>query len=79
MNKVGIKNLSSYIRKMAIDGYIIKQDFKLLKEYLVELNRIGNNINQIAKIANSYGDVYHTDLQEIKNQLNELSKKLGVD
>ncbi len=54
MKQVGVKNMSAYIRKMAIDGYYIHVDFKELLE-IIRLMRIdSNNINQIAKGVNSY-------------------------
>lgn len=52
MEQIGIRNMSAYIRKMAIDGYYIRTDFIELLE-LIKLLRIdSNNINQIAKVAN---------------------------
>ena len=61
----GCHNLSAYLRKMAIDGYIIHLDLPELKEISSLLRCAGNNINQIARRANQTRQVYDTDLQEI--------------
>ena len=34
MNQAGVKNMSAYIRKMAIDGYYIHVDFSELLEII---------------------------------------------
>lgn len=68
MKEAGIKNISAYIRKMAIDGHIIILDLSDVKE-LVRLLRINsNNINQIAKKANETGNIYLDDIRYLQNQ-----------
>ena len=62
-------NLSAYIRKMALDGYVINLSLPEIQEISSLLRRTSNNINQIAKRANETRRVYDTDLQEIlRNQ-----------
>ena len=46
------------MRKMAIDGYIIYTDIKNIKQYIRELQAIGQNINQIARRVNSTPHIY---------------------
>lgn len=55
MEQMGFKNMSAYIRKMAIDGYCIKVDFSELLELCRLMSIDSRNINQIAKAANTYG------------------------
>ena len=43
------KNMGAYLRKMAIDGYIVNTDTTPLKKQYEEMHKIGVNINQIAK------------------------------
>lgn len=43
------KNMGAYLRKMALDGYIINTDTTPLKQQYEEMHKIGVNINQIAK------------------------------
>jgi len=75
LQTVGIKNKSAYLRKMALDGYIIKQDFTKLKKVVYELNKIGVNLNQIAKVANDYGDVYLTEIKDIDAEMKKITMK----
>lgn len=72
MKEAGIKNISAYIRKMAIDGHIIILDLSDVKE-LVRLLRINsNNINQIAKKANQTGSIYQDDIKILQKQQDEI-------
>lgn len=72
MKQAGVKNRSAYIRKMALDGYIVKLDLTDVKE-LVRLLRIcSNNLNQYAKVANGTGYVGAGDIEDLKTRLNEI-------
>ena len=72
MQQLGTNNMGAYLRKMAIDGFILKLDMAEMKEMLSLMRRISSNINQIAKRSNETGRVYDTDLEEIQNQQEEL-------
>ena len=72
MQQLGTNNMGAYLRKMAIDGFILKLDMAEMKEMLSLMRRISSNINQIAKRANETGRVYDVDLEEIQNQQEEL-------
>ena len=65
------KNIGSFIRKMAIDGYIVNTDTTPLKKQYEEMHKIGVNINQIAKKVNSTGDLYSEEMQELKEMEKE--------
>lgn len=67
----GIKNKSSYVRKMILDGYIIHQDYGVLKECVAALGRIGNNLNQLAKVANTYHDINIPELRRLADEVSE--------
>ena len=77
MKEAGIRNKSAYLRKMALDGYIIHQDYSVLKGMVYELNRIGNNLNQMTKIANTYGDINHSELKTIEGDLDRIWRQLS--
>ena len=84
MSLLGTDNMSAFIRKMAIDGHVIKLDIPALKEMLTLLRITSNNINQIAKRVNSTGRIYTEDLAGIKTSLdsvwetaNSILKKLA--
>ena len=57
---------------MALEGCIINVDFAELKNLIYEVNRIGNNVNQIAHHVNSDHVVYQSDVEEIKHQIDTL-------
>ena len=62
----------AYLRKMAIDGYIIYTDTADIKAFTKELSAIGRNINQIAKRINAGGPAYQADMDEIRERLDEI-------
>ena len=66
------KNMGAYLRKMAIDGYIVNTDTTPLKKQYEEMHKIGININQIAKKVNTTGDLYPEEMQELKEMVKEL-------
>jgi hypothetical protein len=72
MDEAGIKNREAYLRKMALDGYIIRQDYGVLKGVTNELSRIGTNLNQMAKIANTYGDINLSELKVIEGDIKKI-------
>ncbi len=65
MEQLGTENMSAFLRKMAIDGYIVKLELPELKEMLTLLRRSSSNINQIAKRVNETGRLYGEDIEEI--------------
>lgn len=48
MSQLPTRRYGAYLRKMAIDGYIIYTDTTEIKAFTAELSAIGRNINQIA-------------------------------
>lgn len=72
MEEAGIKNMSAYIRKMAIDGYVIRLDMSDVKEGSRLLRINANNINQYAKRANETGNIYLEDIRDIQQQQEQL-------
>lgn len=68
----GTENMSAYLRKMAIDGYIINLDMPELRELTTKMKRISNSENQIAKRVNQTGNLYETELAEIKENQEEI-------
>ena len=72
MQQLPTQRYGAYLRKMAIDGYIINMDTTDIKAFTSELGTIGRNINQIAKRVNAGGSVYKEDIQEIRERLDEI-------
>lgn len=72
LSQLPAKRMGAYLRKMAIDGYIINLDTADIKAFTGELAAIGRNINQIAKRANAGDSLYQADIQEIRERLDEI-------
>ena len=72
MKLLPTQRYGAYLRKMAIDGYIIYTDTADIKAFTAELSAIGKNINQIAKRINSGAPIYQSDMEEIKERLDEI-------
>ena len=68
MQSFGTSNMSAYLRKMAIDGYVLKLDLPELKELVSLLRRWSNNLNQLTRRVHQTGRVYDADLQELTTQ-----------
>ena len=76
MKLSGIKKPTAYLRKMAMDGYVIRLDLSELTEIL-RLARINsNNLNQVAKRANETGNIYETDIKELQEEQLEIKELL---
>jgi SepF-like predicted cell division protein (DUF552 family) len=72
MRLLHTNNLAAYLRKMALDGHIVMVDHSDIKAMTAEIQRVGNNVNQIARRVNSTGNAYKEDIEEIKGALAEI-------
>ena len=72
MEEIGIRNQSSYLRKMALDGYCVNLDLRDVKEVDSLLRYCSNNLNQYAKRANETGSIYAEDIQDLKQRQLEI-------
>lgn len=72
MQQIPTLNLSAYARKILIDGYIITLDLQEVKGHTAQLQKIGVNINQIAKRINETGRINADDMDEIKRTMEEV-------
>ena len=72
MKLVPTRNMEAYLRKIAIDGYIIEIDHADRRAMTAEILKIGVNVNQIARRVNATGSVYQEDIEEIKGVLAEI-------
>ena len=76
MEAAGVTNLSAYLRKMALNGYIINLDLSDVKEVLRLLRINANNLNQYAKKANGLGKVYLQDIKLLQQQQEDIWKEM---
>ena len=65
-------NMSVYLRKMAIDGMIVNTDTTYLKAIYQEMHKIGVNINQLAKVANTVGTATPQDIEGLKEMVKKI-------
>ena len=72
MAEAGVKNRSAFVRKMALDGYIIKLDLDEIGEMIRLLRISSNNLNQIAKKANANGSIYGAEIAEMQIKQDEI-------
>lgn len=72
MEQANTINMAAYLRKMAIDGYIVKLDLPELRDYISLLRRTSGNFNQLARRANSTNRIYDEDIHEMKVMLKRL-------
>ena len=66
------QNFSAYARKMLIDGYVVHIDTTDIRAQTAELQKIGVNVNQIARRLNSMGPLYTQDVADIKGALAQI-------
>ena len=78
MESVGIQNLSAYMLKMAMNGFIIQLDMSDMKEVLRLMKINSNNLNQYTKRANETGSIYIEDIKELMMIHKELLQMLGT-
>ena len=72
MAQLGTENMSSYLRKIAIDGYVVKLDLPELREMVSLLRRSSNNLNQIARRVNETNRIYDADIRDIQEDQEKL-------
>jgi len=72
MSKLGTQNREAYLRKMALDGYVVRLELPELKELVSLLRYTSNNLNQYTKRANETGRVYDTDLDDLRGSFDRL-------
>lgn len=66
MAEVGIRNMGAYMRKMALNGYVLHVDLSPVRELVSLQRRCSNNLNQVAIQANTYGGVYPEDIKSLQ-------------
>ena len=66
MKLLPTQRYGAYLRKMAIDGYVVKLDLPELRELVSLLRYSSNNLNQLTRRAHETGRIYETDLEDIQ-------------
>lgn len=69
----------TYIRKIAVNGIIKSYSIRNFDSLKRMLNRIGNELNQIAKVANSTQSIYEKDVEDLRRSYNDMRIILDYD
>lgn len=72
MAQFGTENMAAYLRKMAIDGLVVKLDLPELRELVSLLRYSSNNLNQLTRRVHETGRVYDADLEDIRQSYERL-------
>lgn len=72
MSQLGTKNREAYLRKMALDGYVVQLDLPELKELVSLMRRSSNNLNQLTRRVHETGRIYAADLEDISQRQEQL-------
>ena len=65
MAQLGTTNMAAFMRKMAIDGYVVKLDLPELRELVSLVRYSSNNLNQLTRRVHETGRVYVADMEDI--------------
>ena len=68
MAQLGTKNREAYLRKMALDGYVVRLELPELKELVSLMRYSSNNLNQLARRVHETGRIYDADLEDISRR-----------
>ena len=72
MDEAGIRNMGAYMRKMALNGFVLHVDLAPVRELVSLQRRCSNNLNQVAIQANTYGGIYPQEIKALQNDYAEL-------
>ena len=72
MEQAGITSMRAYLLKQAIDGHVVELDLSSVREMVRLLSNVSNNINQIARRANTTGSLYATDIEDLRGYYDRL-------
>ena len=68
----GMKSKSTFLRRLILYGYVYDIDYSGLRDYNATLGKTSSNLNQIAKRMNATGNVYKTDVDEVKKLMKQV-------
>ena len=72
MAEAGISNMGAYMRKMALNGYVLHVDLSDIRELVALQRRCANNLNQVAIQANTYGGIYPEEISALQRDYSAL-------
>lgn len=72
MAQLGTSNREAYLRKMALDGYVVRLELPELKELVSLMRYSSNNLNQLTRRVHETGRIYDADLEDISQRQEQL-------
>ena len=72
MKAFGIRKKSAFFRAMVLNGYLLKLDLPEIREVLRLMKNLTNNVNQLARRLNEHGNIYETELYDIRQRMDAL-------
>ena len=72
MAQLGTTNREAYLRKMALDGYVVRLELPELKELVSLMRYSSNNLNQLTRRVHETGRIYDADLEDISQRQEQL-------
>ena len=72
MAQLGTDNMSAYLRKIAIDGYVVNLDLPELRELTTLLRYSSNNLNQLTKRVHETARIYDADIESLRGEYDKL-------
>ena len=78
MAQMGVPSFQYYAKNQLVQGKVVQIDFSELKDLRIAINRVGTNINQIAKHANENQGVTPEEVAQVIDYLSELKEMVAV-
>lgn len=72
MQSIGTRNMGAYLRKMAVDGYVIHLDLTDVRELVRVLRVTSNSLNQLTKRVHETGNLYAEDIEDLRQSYDKL-------
>ena len=72
MERMGTRNLGAYLRKMALDGYVVRLNLTDVKAMVALLRCATDNLNQIAHRVNESGNFYTEDVEDLRQNYDRI-------
>ena len=78
MDQLGTGNMGAYLRKIAIDGYVVNLDLPELRELTMLLRRSSANLNQLTKRVHETDRIYDADIESLRTEFDRLLEAASV-
>ena len=72
IDQLGTENMGAYLRKIAIDGYVVNLDLPELRELTMLLRRSSANLNQLTKRVHETNRIYSEDIESLREEFDKL-------